>query len=60
VLPTGGVAIDHIGDYLGAGAFAVGLGSPLVGDALRGGDLDALGTRAREALRVVTECRSGQ
>jgi 2-dehydro-3-deoxyphosphogluconate aldolase / (4S)-4-hydroxy-2-oxoglutarate aldolase len=60
LLPTGGVAIDHVEDYLRAGAFAVGLGSPLVGDALAGGDLDALGIRARQALRVVTDFRSGQ
>ena len=59
MLPTGGVAIDHVADYLRAGAFAVGLGSPLVGDALAGGDLGALGTRARQALHVVTGCRSG-
>jgi 2-dehydro-3-deoxyphosphogluconate aldolase/(4S)-4-hydroxy-2-oxoglutarate aldolase len=60
LLPTGGVAIDHVEDYLRAGAFAVGLGSPLVGDALGGGDLDALGMRARRALRVVTDFRSGR
>jgi 2-dehydro-3-deoxyphosphogluconate aldolase/(4S)-4-hydroxy-2-oxoglutarate aldolase len=60
LLPTGGVALDHVSHYLRAGAFAVGLGSPLIGDALDGGDLDALGARARQALRVVTDCRSGQ
>ena len=58
MLPTGGVAIDQAGDYLRAGALAVGLGSPLVGDALDGGDLAALGTRARQALDVTA--RSGR
>jgi 2-dehydro-3-deoxyphosphogluconate aldolase/(4S)-4-hydroxy-2-oxoglutarate aldolase len=60
MLPTGGVSIEHIEDYLRAGAFAVGLGSPLIGDALSGGDLDALDTRVREALRVVTDYRNGR
>lgn len=57
LLPTGGVAIDQVGDYLRAGAFAVGLGSPLVGDALDGGDLAALATRARLALDVTAGSR---
>jgi 2-dehydro-3-deoxyphosphogluconate aldolase/(4S)-4-hydroxy-2-oxoglutarate aldolase len=60
LLPTGGVAIDQIDDYLAAGAFAVGLGSPLIGDALTGGDLSALAARARHALDAVRAARSGQ
>jgi 2-dehydro-3-deoxyphosphogluconate aldolase / (4S)-4-hydroxy-2-oxoglutarate aldolase len=54
LVPTGGVGIDAIGDFLRAGAFAVALGSPLVGDALESGDLDALATRA---ARVVAASR---
>lgn len=50
LLPTGGVGIDQVGAYLSAGAFAVGLGSPLLGDALAGGDLAALTARARQVL----------
>ncbi|MFC4947460.1 bifunctional 4-hydroxy-2-oxoglutarate aldolase/2-dehydro-3-deoxy-phosphogluconate aldolase [Pseudonocardia sp. GCM10023141] len=49
-VPTGGVALDQIGEYLAAGAVAVGLGSPLLGDALRGGSLDDLAGRAAAAL----------
>ncbi|MBT2503473.1 bifunctional 4-hydroxy-2-oxoglutarate aldolase/2-dehydro-3-deoxy-phosphogluconate aldolase [Curtobacterium sp. ISL-83] len=51
VIPTGGIGIDDATDYLAAGAIAVGLGSPLVGDALTSGDLDALRSRA---ARLVT------
>ena len=48
LVPTGGVAIEAVGAWLDAGAVAVGLGSPLIGDALApDGDLDALGKRAR-------------
>lgn len=50
LLPTGGVAIEDIPDYLSAGANGVGLGGPLLGDALDGGDLAALHDRARRAL----------
>ncbi|HEY6931799.1 MAG TPA: bifunctional 4-hydroxy-2-oxoglutarate aldolase/2-dehydro-3-deoxy-phosphogluconate aldolase [Marmoricola sp.] len=60
ILPTGGVALDHVDDYLKAGAFAVGLGSPLIGDALAGGDLDALADRARTVLGTVAASRSGR
>lgn len=52
LLPTGGVALDDIPAYRAAGAVAVGLGSPLLGDALRGGPLDALAARARLALEA--------
>ena len=48
LVPTGGVDIEAIGAWLDAGAVAVGLGSPLIGDALSpDGDLDALAQRAR-------------
>jgi len=48
VIPTGGIGLDTIGSWLDAGAVAVGLGGPLIGDALDpDGDLDALADRAR-------------
>ena len=53
LVPTGGVALDQIADYIAAGAAAVGLGGPLVGDALDGGPLTALAERARAALEAV-------
>ncbi|WP_225728098.1 MULTISPECIES: bifunctional 4-hydroxy-2-oxoglutarate aldolase/2-dehydro-3-deoxy-phosphogluconate aldolase [unclassified Nocardia] len=48
LVPTGGVGIADAGTYLSAGARAVGMGSPLIGDALDGGDLNALRARAFE------------
>jgi 2-dehydro-3-deoxyphosphogluconate aldolase/(4S)-4-hydroxy-2-oxoglutarate aldolase len=50
LVPTGGVGLDAVPDFLRAGAFAVGLGSPLVGDALETGDLEGLDERARRAV----------
>jgi len=60
LVPTGGVALDQIAEYLGAGAAAVGLGSPLVGDALDGGSLTALRERALAALEAVRTGRDGR
>ena len=51
LMPTGGVGIDDIGAYLAAGAVAVGIGSPLLGDAREpAGDLGGLAERARRAV----------
>ncbi|GAB3840166.1 bifunctional 4-hydroxy-2-oxoglutarate aldolase/2-dehydro-3-deoxy-phosphogluconate aldolase [Micromonospora andamanensis] len=44
---VGGVGLAELPGYLAAGAIAVGVGGPLVGDAASGGDLDALRDRAR-------------
>jgi 2-dehydro-3-deoxyphosphogluconate aldolase/(4S)-4-hydroxy-2-oxoglutarate aldolase len=57
LLPTGGVAIDAAGDYLRAGAVAVGVGGALIADALDGGDLAALRGRAVRLLAAVAEAR---
>ncbi|MBP2705918.1 bifunctional 4-hydroxy-2-oxoglutarate aldolase/2-dehydro-3-deoxy-phosphogluconate aldolase [Microbispora sp. RL4-1S] len=46
-VPVGGVNAAAAAGYLKAGAVAVGAGSPLVGDAADGGDLDSLRERAR-------------
>jgi 2-dehydro-3-deoxyphosphogluconate aldolase / (4S)-4-hydroxy-2-oxoglutarate aldolase len=51
IIPTGGIAIEDIPDWIAAGAVAVGLGGPLLGDAARDGrDIDGLRKRARRAL----------
>jgi 2-dehydro-3-deoxyphosphogluconate aldolase / (4S)-4-hydroxy-2-oxoglutarate aldolase len=58
LVPTGGVGLEEIGRYLDAGALAVGLGGPLVGDAGEGGDLGALRRRADAAVAQVREARA--
>ncbi|GLY20618.1 bifunctional 4-hydroxy-2-oxoglutarate aldolase/2-dehydro-3-deoxy-phosphogluconate aldolase [Micromonospora sp. NBRC 101691] len=52
---VGGVGLADVPGYLGAGAIAVGVGGPLVGDAASGGDLAALRVRARTYLDAVGE-----
>lgn len=59
IMPTGGVSLDNIGDWIRAGASGVGLGGPLLGDAADGGDLAALAERATRALAAVRDARSG-
>ena len=56
-VPSGGVDLEATRDWLRAGAVAVSLGGPLLGDALTGGDLDALRARCRSVRRVVEEAQ---
>jgi len=58
IMPTGGIDIGDIASWLTAGAVAVGLGSPLLGDAAQGGSLAALADRARRAADAVAFARS--
>jgi 2-dehydro-3-deoxyphosphogluconate aldolase/(4S)-4-hydroxy-2-oxoglutarate aldolase len=58
IMPTGGIKIEDVVDWLGAGAVAVGMGSPLIGDAASGGDLRKLAARARQAVSAVAIARS--
>ncbi|AEV87698.1 2-keto-3-deoxy-phosphogluconate aldolase [Actinoplanes sp. SE50] len=58
IMPTGGIDLDDIADWLTAGAAAVGLGGPLIGDAATGGSLTALAARAKHAVDAVTFARS--
>jgi len=60
MMPTGGVSPDNAGDYVEAGAFAVGAGGALVDyDAAERGDYDEITETAREFTRVVEEARGG-
>lgn len=52
IVPVGGVDLDRVPAYLAAGALAVGVGSPLLGDAGDGGDLAELASRARAFRQV--------
>ncbi len=58
-VPVGGVDAAVARDCLASGAVAVGVGGPLIGDAVRGGDLAALRTRAAEFLAVAGEFDAG-
>lgn len=54
-VPVGGVDTPAARAYLAAGALAVGVGSPLIGDAANGGSRTALRARAKEFLATVAE-----
>lgn len=51
-VPVGGVDASGARDFLAAGAVAVGIGGPLIGDAASGGSLSALKARAAVFLAV--------
>ncbi|WP_455361839.1 bifunctional 4-hydroxy-2-oxoglutarate aldolase/2-dehydro-3-deoxy-phosphogluconate aldolase [Streptomyces sp. SYSU K21746] len=53
LVPTGGIRLEDAADYLRAGAVALGMGSPLVGDACEGGDLRALADRTARLVDLV-------
>jgi 2-dehydro-3-deoxyphosphogluconate aldolase / (4S)-4-hydroxy-2-oxoglutarate aldolase len=52
-VPVGGVDAESARAYLDRGAIAVGVGSPLLGDAAQGGDMSALRRRAADFLAGV-------
>lgn len=54
VIPSGGVDLDAAQAWLAAGADAVSVGGPLLGDAFTGGDLTALADRAAQFVGVST------
>ena len=58
MMPTGGIAIGDIAAWLEAGAAAVGIGGPLIGDAGVHGADAALATRAHRAVRAATAARA--
>jgi 2-dehydro-3-deoxyphosphogluconate aldolase/(4S)-4-hydroxy-2-oxoglutarate aldolase len=58
LMPTGGVTLDNAGDWIRAGAVAVGLGSALVDAAAVGrGQFDVLTANARRVVASVTAAR---
>jgi 2-dehydro-3-deoxyphosphogluconate aldolase/(4S)-4-hydroxy-2-oxoglutarate aldolase len=55
VVPSGGVGINDAAAWIRAGALAVSLGGPLLGDAFSGGDLSDLALRAQQLRRLVDQ-----
>lgn len=59
-IPTGGVNLETAGDFIRAGAVALGVGSELVeADALKSGKTAALTENARKFLQAVKTARAG-
>ncbi|MFF9689629.1 bifunctional 4-hydroxy-2-oxoglutarate aldolase/2-dehydro-3-deoxy-phosphogluconate aldolase [Streptomyces sp. NPDC014623] len=59
-VPVGGVDLAGAEQYLAHGAVAVGVGSPLVGDAAHGGDLTALRERTRRFVALCARDTRGE
>lgn len=58
LVPTGGVALETVGDFIRVGAAAVGVGSELIArDALERGDYSAIGSLARKFVAAVRAAR---
>ncbi|WP_432940115.1 bifunctional 4-hydroxy-2-oxoglutarate aldolase/2-dehydro-3-deoxy-phosphogluconate aldolase [Kribbella sp. CA-253562] len=55
LIAVGGVDAAVTPEYLAAGALAVGVGSPLLGDAGTGGSQEALAARAKDFLQAVAD-----
>src|SRR4051812_26268157 len=59
LMPTGGVSLDNAGEWIRAGAVAVGVGSALLdGKAIDGGRLEVLTANARRIVVSVAAARS--
>jgi 2-dehydro-3-deoxyphosphogluconate aldolase / (4S)-4-hydroxy-2-oxoglutarate aldolase len=58
-VPTGGVNLDTLGDFLAAGCCAVGVGSELVdGKTVAAGKYEVFTERARQFTKKIAEARS--
>lgn len=52
LMPTGGVSLDNLQEWIRAGAVAVGIGSDLTADAVRSGDYSLVAKKASEYAAV--------
>jgi 2-dehydro-3-deoxyphosphogluconate aldolase/(4S)-4-hydroxy-2-oxoglutarate aldolase len=57
LMPTGGVSIDNVGDWIKAGAVAVGVGGNLTAGA-KTGDYASISTLARQFLEEIRKARA--
>src|SRR5450755_910118 len=59
LIPTGGVNAANAGDFIAAGAFALGVGADLVdAEALRQGNLQKISSAAQELVHAVNAARA--
>ncbi|MFD1686887.1 bifunctional 4-hydroxy-2-oxoglutarate aldolase/2-dehydro-3-deoxy-phosphogluconate aldolase [Halobellus litoreus] len=58
LMPTGGIGLDNVADYVDAGAVVVGAGSAIMdGEAIAAGDFEAITETAREFRRAIDDAR---
>lgn len=56
IMPTGGVSVDNVGEWIAAGAVAVGAGSTLIAGA-KSGDYAKITRTAQEFIEKIQEAR---
>jgi len=57
VMPTGGVSLDNLKDWVNAGAVAVGIGSDLTKDAVKTGDFSIIEQKAAAYMQAYHEAK---
>jgi 2-dehydro-3-deoxyphosphogluconate aldolase/(4S)-4-hydroxy-2-oxoglutarate aldolase len=57
VMPTGGVSLDNLKDWIKAGAVAVGIGSDLTKDAVKTGDFSLIEKKAAAYIAAYREAK---
>ena len=58
LMPTGGVNLHNLKDWVKAGAFAVGIGSDLTKDALKTGNFELVTEQARAYVQAFNEAKA--
>lgn len=59
LMPTGGVNVGNAGEWIRAGAVAIGVGGDLTREGLAKGDYSLITKKAEAYIRAVREARSG-
>lgn len=57
IMPTGGVSLDNLAEWIQAGAFAVGIGSDLTKEAVKTGDYNLISEKAAAYVRAFQEAK---
>ncbi|MCZ8512496.1 bifunctional 2-keto-4-hydroxyglutarate aldolase/2-keto-3-deoxy-6-phosphogluconate aldolase [Paenibacillus filicis] len=52
IMPTGGVSLSNLGEWIKAGAVAVGIGSDLTADAVKSGDYSLVAKKAAQYIEA--------
>ncbi|WJH36763.1 bifunctional 2-keto-4-hydroxyglutarate aldolase/2-keto-3-deoxy-6-phosphogluconate aldolase [Paenibacillus aurantius] len=52
IMPTGGVSLSNLGEWIKAGAIAVGIGSDLTADAVKSGDYSLVARKASQYIEA--------
>lgn len=57
IMPTGGVSLDNLGEWIKAGAVAVGIGSDLTTEALKTGDYGLVRQKAEQYMEAFYQAK---